>query len=72
MDGMVTALNAEVGEIVLIGTMNNPGTVIMTISDMSETQTEVEVDETDIASVKVGQEAKIEIDAFPDTLFKGK
>lgn len=72
MDGMVTALNAEVGEIVLIGTMNNPGTVIMMISDMSETQAEVEVDETDIASVKLGQETKIEIDAFPDTTFKGE
>lgn len=72
MDGMVTALNAKEGEIVMIGTMNNPGTVIMTISDMSETQAEVEVDETDVASVKVDQEAKIEIDAFPDTAFKGK
>jgi HlyD family secretion protein len=72
MDGMVTALNAKEGEIVMIGTMNNPGTVIMTISDMSETQAEVEVDETDIASVKVDQEAKIEIDAFPDTTFMGK
>jgi HlyD family secretion protein len=72
MDGMVTALNAKLGEIVMIGTMNNPGTVIMTVSDMSETQAEVEVDETDVASVKVDQEAKIKIDAFPDTLFKGK
>jgi HlyD family secretion protein len=72
MDGMVTALNAEVGEIVMIGTMNNPGTVIMTISDMSETETEVEVDETDIAEVKLDQDAKIKIDAFPDTTFKGK
>jgi HlyD family secretion protein len=72
MDGMVTALNAKLGEIVMIGTMNNPGTVIMTISDMSEAQAEVEVDETDVASVKVDQEAKIKIDAFPDTLFKGK
>ena len=72
MDGMVTSLNAEVGEIVMIGTMNNPGTVIMTISDMSEIESEVEVDETDIAEVKIGQEAEIEIDAFPDTVFKGK
>ncbi|MCK4427311.1 MAG: efflux RND transporter periplasmic adaptor subunit, partial [candidate division Zixibacteria bacterium] len=44
MDGIVTSLNAEVGEIVMIGTMNNPGTVIMTISDMSEIESEVEVD----------------------------
>jgi len=72
IDGMVTALNAKLGEIVMIGTMNNPGTVIMTISDMSETQAEVEVDETDVASVKVDQEAKIKIDAFPDTVFNGK
>jgi HlyD family secretion protein len=72
MDGMVTALNAKLGEIVMIGTMNNPGTVIMTISDMAETQAEVEVDETDVASVKVDQEAKIKIDAFPDTVFQGK
>jgi HlyD family secretion protein len=72
IDGMVTALNAKLGEIVMIGTMNNPGTVIMTISDMSETQAEVEVDETDVASVKADQEAKIKIDAFPDTLFEGK
>jgi HlyD family secretion protein len=72
IDGMVTSLNAEVGEIVMIGTMNNPGTVIMTISDMSEIEAEVEVDETDIADVELGQEAKIKIDAFPDTTFKGK
>ncbi len=72
MDGIVTSLNAEVGEIVMIGTMNNPGTVIMTISDMSEIETEVEVDETDIAQVKIGQEAEIEIDAYPDTTFRGK
>lgn len=72
MDGLVTALNAEVGEIVMIGTMNNPGTVIMTISDMSQIEVEVEVDETDVAEVKLGQEAEISIDAFPDTTFKGR
>jgi HlyD family secretion protein len=72
MDGIVTSLNAEVGEIVMIGTMNNPGTVIMTVSDMSEIETEVEVDETDIAQVKLGQEAEISVDAYPDTTFKGK
>ncbi|KPL00762.1 MAG: hypothetical protein AMJ91_03325 [candidate division Zixibacteria bacterium SM23_73_3] len=72
MDGMVTSLNAEVGEIVMIGTMNNPGTVIMTVSDMSEIETEVEVDETDIAQVELGQEAEIKIDAYPDTTFRGK
>lgn len=71
MEGVVTELNAEVGEIVMIGTMNNPGTVIMTISDLSEIEVEVEVDETDIANVKLQQEARIEIDAFPDTTYEG-
>jgi len=72
MDGVITELNAEVGEIVMIGTMNNPGTVIMTISDLSEIEAEVEVDETDVANLKSGQESKISIDAYPDTNFKGK
>ena len=72
MDGVITELNGEVGEIVMIGTMNNPGTVIMTISDLSEIEAEVEVDETDVANLKSGQEAKISIDAYPDTNFKGK
>jgi HlyD family secretion protein len=72
MDGLVTSLNAEVGEIVMVGTMNNPGTVIMTVSDMSIIEAEVEVDETDIAEVKLDQKAQIKIDAFPDTTFEGK
>ena len=52
--------------------MNKPGTVIMTVSDMSEIETEVEVDETDIAQVALGQETEISIDAYPDTTFRGK
>jgi len=71
MDGVVTDLNAEVGEIVLVGTMNNPGTVIMTVSDLSVIEVEAEVDETDIAAVELGQKAKIKVDAFPDTSFAG-
>lgn len=71
MAGVITELNAEVGEIVLVGTMNNPGTVIMTVSDLSEIEVEAEVDETDIANVDLGQKAEIRVDAFPDTTFKG-
>lgn len=71
IDGVITELNAEVGEIVLVGTMNNPGTVIMTVSDLSEIEVEAEVDETDIAAVKLGQKAAINVDAFPDTVFEG-
>jgi HlyD family secretion protein len=71
IDGTVTAVNAEIGEIVMVGTMNNAGTVIMTVADLSTIEVEVNVDETDIARVKVGQDAKIELDALPDTSFKG-
>ncbi len=71
MDGIITDLNAEVGEIVLVGTMNNPGTVIMTVSDLSVIEVDAEVDETDIASVELNQKAKIKVDAFPDTSFVG-
>jgi len=71
INGIVTDLNAEVGEIVLVGTMNNPGTVILTVSDLSEIQADVDLDETDVANLKIGQEADIRIDAIPDTSFKG-
>jgi HlyD family secretion protein len=71
MSGIITKLNSEVGENVVIGTMNAPGTVIMTISDLSAIEIEAEVDETDIAAVKLGQDVKISLDAFPDTTFKG-
>jgi HlyD family secretion protein len=71
MNGIITKLNSEIGENVVIGTMNAPGTVIMTISDLSAIEIEAEVDETDIAAVKLGQDVKISLDAFPDTTFKG-
>lgn len=71
IDGTVTSLNAEIGEIVMVGTMNNAGTVIMTVADLSTIEVEVNVDETDIARVRIGQDAKIELDALPDTSFKG-
>jgi HlyD family secretion protein len=72
MNGIVTKLNSEKGENVVIGTMNNPGTVIMVVSDLSAIEIEAEVDETDIASVAVGQDVEILLDAFPDTTFKGE
>lgn len=72
MDGVVTKLNSEKGENVVIGTMNNPGTVIMVVSDLSAIEIEAEVDETDIASIKVGQDVEILLDAFPDTTFVGE
>jgi HlyD family secretion protein len=70
--GIVTRRNIEEGETVVIGTMNNPGTVLLTIADMSVIQAEVEVDETDIPSVAIGQPAKVTIDAMPGRTFNGK
>ena len=71
IDGIVTRRNIQEGETAVIGTMNNPGTVLLTLADMSVIQAEVEVDETNIPSVQFGQQAKISIDAIPDRTFKG-
>ena len=72
IDGVVTRRNIEEGETVVIGTMNNPGTVLMTIADFSILEAHVEVDETDIPSVQLGQTATITIDALPDTTYTGR
>jgi HlyD family secretion protein len=71
IDGIVTRRNIQEGETAVIGTMNNAGTVLLTLADMSVIQAEVEVDETNIPSVQLGQQAKITIDALPDKTFKG-
>jgi HlyD family secretion protein len=71
-DGIVTRRNIEEGENVVVGTMNNAGTQLLTIADMSIIEAEVEVDETDVPSVQIGQPAKITIDALPDRTFTGK
>src|SRR5262245_27240091 len=71
IDGIVTRRNIQEGETAVIGTMNNAGTVLLTLADMSVIQAEVEVDETNIPSVQLGQPAKIIIDALPDKTFKG-
>src|SRR5687768_14124264 len=70
--GIVTRRNIEEGETVVIGTMNNAGTVLLTVADMSVIEAEVEVDETDIPSVQLGQKAKVTIDAMPGKTFTGK
>ncbi len=72
IDGIITSLRVEEGEIALVGTMNNPGTVLMSIADLSVMEVEVEVDETDIVGIKIGQTSEIRVDAFPDEIIKGK
>jgi len=71
MDGIVTRRNIEEGENVVVGTMNNAGTVLLTVADMSAIQAEIEVDETDIPNVTIGQQAIVTIDAVADRMFKG-
>ncbi|MBZ5638884.1 MAG: efflux RND transporter periplasmic adaptor subunit [Acidobacteriia bacterium] len=67
IDGIVTLLNAELGEMTLTGTMNNPGTVIMVVSDMGEVLAEVDVDETRVVQVRPGQPARVTVDAVGET-----
>jgi HlyD family secretion protein len=71
IEGIVTRRNIQEGETAMIGTMNNAGTVLLTLADMSIIQAEVEVDETNIPNVQLGQTAKVTIDAIPDKSFKG-
>jgi len=71
IDGIITSLRVEEGEVAVIGTMNNPGTVLMTIADLSEMEVEVEVDETDVVGVRLGQAADVKVDALPDQMLKG-
>lgn len=70
MDGIVTKLNNEIGEKV-VGTQQMAGSVIMTVSDLSVIDAEIEVSETDITNVKLGDTAEVEVDAFPDRIIKG-
>jgi HlyD family secretion protein len=72
IDGIITSLRVEEGEVAIIGTMNNPGTVLLIIADLSVMEVEVEVDETDVVGVALGQAANVRVDAFPDTVFPGR
>jgi HlyD family secretion protein len=72
MDGIVVRRNIEEGETAVVGTMNNAGSQLLTIADMSVLEAEVEVDETDIPLVAIGQEAKVTVDAVEDRTFRGR
>jgi HlyD family secretion protein len=71
LDGKVVQLNAREGEVVVTGTMNNPGSVIAVIADLSQILVEAEVGETEVIGVKLQQPAKIKVDAVPDKEFRG-
>jgi len=70
--GRVTRLNIEEGETAVVGTMNNPGSLLLTISDLSVVEAVLAVDETDVPRVSIGDSAIVELDAFPDRPFAGR
>lgn len=71
MDGTVTRVNTEVGEVAVMGTMNNPGTVLLEVADLNAMIVNARVDETAIASVREGQPAQVRAQAYPDRVFSG-
>lgn len=72
MSGRITRLNVEQGETAVPGTFNKDAATLLTISDMSTLETRIKVDETDVARIKLGDSAVVQIDAFPDTTFVGR
>jgi HlyD family secretion protein len=71
MDGVITKLNKEIGELTIVGTTNTPGTTIMTIADLSKMIVETKVDETAVALVKPGQRADVRLQAYRRRTFTG-
>jgi len=71
MSGRITRLNVERGETAVVGTMNNPGSLLLTVADLSVMEAVIEVDETDVPEIVVGDSASVEIDAFEDQRFAG-
>jgi HlyD family secretion protein len=71
INGVVTRVNAKVGELVMTGTMNNQGTVIMEVSDRSKMLVVAQVDEADIGALVIGQKAVVNVQAFPNVKFTG-
>jgi HlyD family secretion protein len=71
LDGVITRINAKVGEMVITGMMNNPGTKILEVGDLSQMLAVAQVDEADVGKLEVGQKAKVFIDAYPNHEFKG-
>ncbi|MCX5645719.1 MAG: efflux RND transporter periplasmic adaptor subunit [Phycisphaerae bacterium] len=71
LDGVITRINAKVGEMVVTGMMNNPGTKILEVGDLSQMLAVAQVDEADVGKLEVGQKAKVFIDAYPNREFTG-
>lgn len=71
IDGVITKINTEIGELVVTGTMNNPGTVLLEVADLNHMFLVARVDETAVAAVKVGQKARVRVQAYSEEVFDG-
>ncbi|MEM9166401.1 MAG: efflux RND transporter periplasmic adaptor subunit [Planctomycetota bacterium] len=69
IDGVLTRRQAEVGELVVVGTLNNPASVIMEIADLSRMLVQARIDESNIALVERGQRATVYLNAFSERSF---
>jgi HlyD family secretion protein len=72
IDGVVTRLDVEEGEMVVIGVQNQPGTILMTISDLSAINAEVKVAEADVLRLSLGNTATATLEALPGRTFPGR
>jgi HlyD family secretion protein len=72
LDGVVTRLQVREGEMVVVGVQNQPGTILMTVSDLSALNAEVKVAEADVLRLAVGQAAQVTLEAAPSRSFPGR
>ena len=70
--GIVTRLNVQEGEMVVMGVQNQPGTILLTISDLAAVQAEVKVAEADVLRLAVNDPATVTLEAAPGEMFPGR
>lgn len=71
IDGTVMSVQVEEGENVITGTMNNPGTVLLTVSNLDAMECLADVNESEVPLISIDDNARVFIEAFPDTEFIG-
>ncbi len=72
IDGIVSRLRVREGEMVVIGLQNQPGTTLMTVSDLTQIDAEVKVAEADVLRLALGQAATVTLEALPNRRFNGQ
>ena len=72
IDGVVSRLQVRLGEMVVIGIQNQPGTTLMTVSDLSDIDAEIKVAEADVLRLALGQRARVTLEAVPGREFGGR